>query len=95
MRSRVPRVAGPVIGLVKGWAGRLVVWRIRRRGIDLSNIPFLPESAKAALQRQGTEPLPRIAQLRATDPVHRLDLPFDFAVHLVTGYELTRSVLAD
>jgi cytochrome P450 len=27
--------------------------------------------------------------------VHRLRLPFDFAVHLVTGYEVTRTVLAD
>ena len=81
--------------LISGWVGRLVRWRIRRRGIDLSNIPFLPESAKAPLQRNGTEPLPWIAQVRATDPVHRLDLPFAFDVHLVTGYELTRSVLAD
>ena len=81
--------------LAQRWLGRLVMRRIRRRGIDLSNFPQLPESARAALQRQGTEPLPRIAELRVTDPVHRLELPFDFAVHLVTGHEVTRSLLAD
>jgi cytochrome P450 len=84
-----------VTGLVGRAVGRLVRWRIRRRGIDLSNIPFMPESAKAPLQRNGVDPLPWVAEVRATDPVHRLDLPFAFDVHLVTGYELTRSVLAD
>jgi cytochrome P450 len=75
--------------------GRLVQRRIRRKGIDLSNIPFLPEQAKAPLQRHGTDPVPRLAELRATQALHRLHLPFDFSVHLVTGYELTRTVLAD
>ncbi|WP_231502546.1 cytochrome P450 [Blastococcus sp. URHD0036] len=81
--------------LVRRWTRRLVMWRIRRRGIDLSNIPFLPDSARAALQRTGTEPVPRIAELRSTEPLHVLDLPFGFASHLVTGYEQTRAVLAD
>jgi cytochrome P450 len=73
--------------------GRLVRWRVRRKGIDLSNIPFLPEPAKVPLQRHGTDPVPRLAELRATDPVHRLELPFDFGVHVVTGQELGRAVL--
>jgi cytochrome P450 len=81
--------------LLRRWVGRLVRWRVRRHGIDLSNIPFLPESARAPLQRHGTDPVPRIAELRATEPMHRLDLPFGFDSHLVTGYELTRAVLAD
>ena len=81
--------------LARRWVGRLVRWRIRRRGIDLSNIPFLPEAARAPLQRDGIDPLPRIAELRSTDPLHRLDLPFAFDSHLVTGYEQTRSLLAD
>jgi cytochrome P450 len=68
---------------------------MRRRGIDLSNIPFLPEEAKASLQRQGTNPVPRLAEMRAADPVHRLALPFDFGVHLVTSHELARQVLGD
>ena len=47
------------------------------------------------LQRVGTDPVPRLAQLRATDPVHRLKFPFDFRVHLVTGHDQVRAVLAD
>ena len=77
------------------WGGRLVGWRVRRKGIDLSNIPFLPQDAKASLQRHGTDPVPRLAEMRATDAVHRLPLPFNFAVHLVTSHDIARHVLAD
>jgi cytochrome P450 len=80
-------------------AARAVGRRLRRRvtagGIDLSNIPFLPEAARVPLQRDGTDPVPALARLRETDPMHVLDLPFDFRVHLVTGYEATRAVLGD
>jgi len=76
-------------------AGRLVARRIQRKGIDLSAMTFIPERSKVPLQRVGTDPVPRLAQLRATDPVHRLKFPFDFRVHLVTGHEQVRAVLAD
>ena len=87
----------------RAWAGRrlgrLLGRRMSRRitatGIDLSNIPFLPEAAKVPLERHGTDPVPRLARLRESDPMHVLDLPFDFRVHLVTGYEATRAVLGD
>ncbi len=76
-------------------AGRLITRRIQRKGIDLSAMTFIPERSKVPLQRIGTDPVPRLAQLRATDPVHRLKFPFDFRVHLVTGHEQVRAVLAD
>jgi cytochrome P450 len=76
-------------------AGRLVTRRIQRKGIDLSAMTFIPERSKVPLQRLGTDPVPRLAQLRATDPVHRLKFPFDFRVYLVTGHEQVRAVLAD
>lgn len=90
-------------GWARTWAGRRLGRVLERRmsrritatGIDLSNIPFLPEAAKVPLERDGTDPVPRLAQLRASDPMHVLDLPFDFRVHLVTGYEATRAVLGD
>jgi cytochrome P450 len=75
--------------------GRRLRRRISATGIDLSNIPFLPGAARVPLQRSGTDPVPALARLRETDPVHVLDLPFDFRVHLVTGYEAARAVLAD
>jgi cytochrome P450 len=39
--------------------------------------------------------VPALARLRETDPMHVLDLPFDFRVHLVTGHEAARAVLGD
>jgi len=81
--------------LVTAWLGRLVQWRIRRKGLDLSELTFLPEGARLPLLRNGTDPVPELAELRARCPVQQLDMPFGFAVHLVTGYEQARSVLAD
>lgn len=69
--------------------------RIRRKGLDLSELTFLPEGARLPLLRNGTDPVPELAGLRSRCPVQRLDLPFGFAVHLVTGYEQARAVLAD
>jgi cytochrome P450 len=77
------------------WLARLVAWRIRRKGIDLAALTLLPETARLPLLRHGTDPVPELAEVRATCPVQRLDLPFGFAVHLVTGYEEARAVLAD
>ena len=77
------------------WLGRLVQWRIRRKGLDLSELTFLPEGARLPLLRNGTDPVPELAELRGRCPVQRLDLPFGFSVHLVTGYEQARAVLAD
>lgn len=105
--AQVPRPASLAIGggtrqlrawlraRASSWIRRLVGRRIRRRGIDLSSIPFLPQDARAPLQRQGTDPVPRLTEMRAADAVHRLQLPFDFAVHLVTSHEVARQVLGD
>jgi cytochrome P450 len=81
--------------LAQAWLGRLVERRIRKKGIDLSELTFLPEAARLPLLRIGTDPVPELAELRARCPVDRLDMPFGFAVHLVTGYEQARTVLAD
>ena len=94
-RLRGRRVAPAVRARARALAGRLVTRRIQRKGIDLSAMTFIPERSKVPLQRTGTDPVPRLAQLRATDPVHRLKFPFDFRVHLVTGHDQVRAVLAD
>lgn len=69
--------------------------RIRKKGIDLSRISFIPDSTKVPLQREGTDPLPQIAAWREHDAMHKLDLPFDFTVYLVTGHDEARAVLTD
>jgi cytochrome P450 len=78
--------------VVGGWVGRLAAARIRRKGVDLSRIAFIPEPTKVPLRRIGTDPVPRIAELRR-DALHRLPMPFDFRVWLVTGHEPSRAVL--
>ncbi len=80
---------------VSRWVRVLVVRRIRSKGIDLSRISFIPDETKIPLQRQGTDPLPQVAQWRAQEPMRKLDLPFDFTAYLVTGHEETRRILTD
>ncbi|MDX6233078.1 MAG: hypothetical protein QOH68_2078 [Nocardioidaceae bacterium] len=80
---------------VSGWVGKLVVRRIQKKGIDLSRISFIPEPTKVPLQRNVMDPVPRIAEIRATEPMHKLDLPFNFRAYLVTGYEESRRILTD
>lgn len=69
--------------------------RIQKKGIDLSRISFIPEPTKVPLQRNVMDPVPRIAEIRATEPMHKLDLPFNFRAYLVTGYEESRTILTD
>jgi len=75
--------------------GNLAVRRIQKKGIDLSRFSFIPDLTKVPLQRIGTDPVARLAEIRAAGPIHKLDLPFDFVAYLVTGYEESRQVLTD
>jgi len=84
-----------VKGKLTGWVARLIMRRIQKKGIDLSRISFIPEPTKVPLQRNGMDPVPRIAEIRATEPMHRLDLPFSFRAFLVTGYDESRRILTD
>lgn len=84
-----------VRGRVAGLVGRLAVRRIRRKGIDLSRIAFIPERTKVPLQRAGLDPLPRMRDIRETERLHKLELPFSFDAYLVTGHAETREILTD
>lgn len=66
---------------------------VAKRGIDLASFSFIPEPTKAPLQRVGLDPVPEMARIRREEPLHRLDLPFDFTAYLVTGHEQARQVL--
>ncbi len=80
---------------VAGWVGKVAVRRIQRKGIDLSRLSFIPEPTKVPLQRRGLDPVARIAEIRASTPMHRLHLPFNFNIYLVTGHEESRRILTD
>ncbi|MCZ2816300.1 cytochrome P450 [Modestobacter sp. VKM Ac-2984] len=92
---RRPRRQRSARALAQAWLGRLVERRVRRKGIDLTELTFFPESARLPLLRNGVDPVPELAEQRARCPVARLDLPMGLAVHLVTGYEQARAVLTD
>jgi cytochrome P450 len=85
-----------VRGIVGAWIGRVAVRRMRKKGTDLSRIAFLPEATKIPLLRNGTDPIPRIAELRRSGPLYRLPMPFvNFRVWLIPGHEESRTVLID
>lgn len=84
-----------VKAILSGWLGKLLVRRIQKKGIDLSRISFIPEATKIPLQRNVLDPVPQIAKIRETEPMHKLDLPFNFRAYLVTGYEESRRILTD
>jgi cytochrome P450 len=73
----------------------MLVKRIQKNGIDLSALSFIPEQTKVPLQRDAMDPLPEIAQWRATEPMRKLELPFTFTAYLVTGHEEARTILTD
>ncbi|AWB92170.1 cytochrome P450 [Aeromicrobium chenweiae] len=84
-----------VKGRVRRWVGRMLVKRIQKNGIDLSALSFIPELTKVPLQRDVMDPLPQLAEWRATEPMRKLELPFTFTAYLVTGYDEARTVLTD
>ena len=84
-----------VKGRVRRWVGRMLVKRIRKNGIDLSALAFIPEQTKIPLQRDGLDPPLEIAQWRRSEPMHKLELPFTFTAYLVTGHDEARTVLTD
>ena len=55
----------------------------------------IPEKTKIPLQREGLDPVSRIAEIRKSTPMHRLDLPFNFNIYLVTAYEESRRLQND
>lgn len=80
------------VGRLGGFLARR---QIKRRGIDLATIPGIPDSAKAPLQRVGTDPVADLAQWREHSPVHRLDLPFALNAYVLTDFDQVREVLTD
>ena len=59
------RAARAVRARARAWGGRLLARRISRKGIDLASLTFIPAPAKMPLQRTGTDPVPRLEQVRA------------------------------
>ncbi|TCP55042.1 cytochrome P450 [Tamaricihabitans halophyticus] len=76
------------------WVGRRYLARAQKKGLDLSQMSFLPDSALLPLKRDGLDPIPELGQRRAEEPVSKLPLPFGLNVWLVTGYAEAKTVLS-
>ena len=77
------------------WITRWYLARAQRKGFDLSKMALLPDAALMPLKRNGLDPIPDLAELRLTEPVSKLDIPFGVNVWLVSGYEESKTVLSD
>ncbi|KUL53390.1 cytochrome [Streptomyces sp. NRRL F-4489] len=75
------------------WAGRLYLARTRKKGFDLSRMSFLPDSVLMPLRRDGLDPVPELAAVRAREPISKLPVPIAANVWLVTGHEEAKAVL--
>ncbi|QCW52266.1 cytochrome P450 [Nocardioides dongxiaopingii] len=80
---------------VKQRAGKFLLERTMRDGIDLRKMRFLPSSVTMPLKRDGLDPLPEMAAIRATEPVTKLATLFGKNIWLVSGYDEARAALAD
>jgi cytochrome P450 len=80
---------------VATWAVRLATRTLVRGGIDLAQMTIIPERVKFPLRRRGTDPVGKVARVRAEGPLHELKLPFRMRVWLVTGHAESRAVLTD
>ncbi len=87
------------MGIVSGLRGqvrRAVLSRATAGGgLDLSKIDRVPESLSWPLNRDEFDPVPRIAEVRDREPVHKLTSFFGITVWLVTGDAEAREVLSD
>jgi cytochrome P450 len=84
-----------VTAYLKTQVRRRVMARVGSNGIDLSKMDRIPDSMAWPLHRQGMDPIPRIGEVRDTEPVSKLTSFLGMNIWLVTGDAEARAVLAD
>ncbi|WP_238157032.1 cytochrome P450 [Kribbella sp. VKM Ac-2571] len=67
----------------------------RKGGLDLSKMRMFPRQVSMPLRREGLDPVPELAQVRETEPVHKLAHLFGLNVFVVSGHAEAKAVLAD
>ncbi|HEX2131233.1 MAG TPA: cytochrome P450, partial [Actinophytocola sp.] len=85
------RLKERLVGVLTRW----YLARAQRKGFDLSKMALLPDSALMPLKRNGLDPVPELADVRAREPVSKIDIPFGVNVWLVSGYEEAKTVLGN
>ena len=90
------RLTSSVTGFLSGRVRRLVLSRAAGSdGIDLTQVQRVPDSLAWPLQRNGVDPVERLAELREREPVSKLTSFLGMTVWVVTGDAEVREVLAD
>lgn len=84
-----------IVTFVAGQVRRRLLARAGGGGIDLSRLDRVPESLSWPLQRNGVDPVERLADLAQREPVSRLTSFLGMTVWLVTGGAEAREVLSD
>ena len=84
-----------VRSFVRSQGRRGVMALAGRRPIDLSTLDHVPARLSWPLQREAMDPVPRLAEVRAAEPVHRLTSFLGITVWMVTGPAEARAVLAN
>jgi cytochrome P450 len=80
-----------MVGLVTRW----YLARAQRKGFDLSKMALLPDAALMPLRRNGLDPVPELGEVRAREPVSKINIPFGVNVWLVSGHAEAKAVLGD
>ncbi|MEU3741074.1 cytochrome P450 [Streptomyces sp. NPDC032198] len=73
--------------------GRIYLSRIQKNGISASAISRLPEPLLAPMRRDGLDPVARLTEHQAEQPISKVPLPFGMDAWVVTGYDEVKAVL--
>ena len=85
------RLKTRVVGMMTRW----YLARAQRKGFDLSNMALLPDAALLPLKRSGLDPVAELGEIRAREPISKINIPFGVNVWLVSGYEEAKTVLSN
>ncbi|MGH1564438.1 cytochrome P450 [Mumia sp. DW29H23] len=77
------------------WVAQRTLLRSQKDGIDLSKLTFVPNRWLMPLRRDGLDPVPQLAKVRAEAPVKKLASLFGMNIWLVSGHAEAQAVLAD
>ena len=75
--------------------GRGLLARAVGQDFDLSRVRNVPKSLRLPLLRNGLDPVPSLAEVRAAEPVSRLASFFGRTIWVTTGSEEARALLSD
>ena len=81
---------------LKRWVGSRILNRSTRKGgLDLSKMRMFPSAVSMPLRRHGVDPVPELAAVRETEPVHKLAHLFGLNVWVVSGHAEAKYVLSN